>query len=221
MAKILVVAPHPDDETLGCGGTIFRHINEGNQLYWVIITGISEETGWSSKKVKKRDKEINSARVKYDFQEVFNFRLPTTKIDLLPVTELIEKISDVYKKVEPEIIYMPFAYDVHTDHQITASAIQSTLKWFRYPHVKKVLMYETPSETEFNFLGERVFRPNVFIDISNYLELKIKAMEIFSSEMGEFPFPRSSKNIRSLARFRGSQSGFLAAEAFELVYERK
>jgi LmbE family N-acetylglucosaminyl deacetylase len=140
---------------------------------------------------------------------------------LLPVSELIEKISDVYKKVEPEIIYMPFAYDVHTDHQITARAIQSTLKWFRYPHVKKVLMYETPSETEFNFLGERAFRPNVFMDISDYLEIKINAMKIFSSEMGEFPFPRSGKNIRSLARFRGCQSGFFAAEAFELVYERK
>ena len=147
--------------------------------------------------------------------------MPTTKIDLLPVSELIAKISDVYKKVEPEIIYMPFAYDVHTDHQITARAIQSTLKWFRYPHVKKVLMYETPSETEFNFLGERTFRPNVFMDISDYLESKINAMKIFSSEMGEFPFPRSEKNIRSLARFRGCQSGFFAAEAFELVYERK
>ena len=221
MSKILVIAPHPDDETLGCGGTLFRYKKEGDLIYWVIVTGISEESGWSSKKVKKRDAEINATTKKYGFQEVFNFRLPTTKIDSLPVTDLIEKISDVYKKVEPEIIYMPFMYDVHTDHQTTAKAIHSTLKWFRYSHLKKVLMYETLSETEFNFLGRTTFKPNVFIDISDYLEIKISTMKIFKSEMGKFPFPRSEKNIRSLASFRGSQSGFLAAEAFELVYERK
>ena len=116
---------------------------------------------------------------------------------------------------------MPYAYDAHTDHQITAKAIQSTLKWFRHPHIKRVLMYETPSETEFNLIEDRTFRPNVFVDISNYLDDKLITMKIFNSEMGEFPFPRSEKTMRSLAAFRGSQSGFDAAEAFELVYMRK
>ena len=82
-------------------------------------------------------------------------------------------------------------------------------------------MYETPSETEFNLIEDRTFRPNVFVDISNYLDDKIKTMKIFKSEMGKFPFPRSEKTMRSLAAFRGSQSGFDAAEAFELVYMRK
>jgi LmbE family N-acetylglucosaminyl deacetylase len=147
--------------------------------------------------------------------------LPTTKIDTLPISLLIEKITDIYKKIEPEIIFMPFAYDLHTDHQVVAKALQSTFKWFRYPCIKKVLMYETPSETDFNFFEKRVFRPSVFIDISEYLDDKIEAMTIYKTEMNEFPFPRSEKNIRSLAAYRGSQSGFEAAEAFELVYERK
>ena len=219
--KILVIAPHPDDETLGCGGTLFRHKDQGDELYWVIVTSISEEFGWSDDAVKKRDAEIDAVAEKYGFVEVFNFRLPTTKIDTLPLSDLIEKITDVYKKVEPEIIYMPFTRDVHTDHQLVARALQSTFKWFRYPYIKNVLMYETLSETEFNFVEDRNFWPNVFIDISHYLDDKIEAMKIFDSEIGDFPFPRSEKTIRSLAAFRGSQSGYEAAEAFELVYERR
>ena len=218
--KILAIAPHPDDETLGCGGTLFRHKQEGDELYWGIVTGISKDAGWPQEAVKKRDAEIEAVAKKYGFTEIFNFRLPTTKMDTLPLTDLIEKITDFYNKVEPEIIYMPFAYDVHTDHQFITKALQATFKWFRYPHIKKVLMYETPSETEFNFMEKNVFKPNVFVNISDHLDDKIETMKIYESEMGDFPFPRSEKTIRSLAAFRGSQSGFEAAEAFELVYER-
>ena len=221
MNKVFVIAPHPDDETLGCGGTLFRHKDEGDELYWIIITGISEDNGWSKLAVKKRDAEIDAVAKKYGFSGVFNFRLPTAKLDTFPLAELIKKITDVYKEVEPEIIYMPYAYDVHTDHQIIAKALQSTIKWFRYPYIKKVLMYETPSETEFNFMDKNVFKPNVFVNISDHLDGKIEAMKIYESEIGEFPFPRSEKIVRSLAALRGSQSGYEAAEAFELVYERK
>ncbi|MDC1038371.1 PIG-L family deacetylase [Candidatus Marinimicrobia bacterium] len=221
MSKILVIAPHPDDETLGCGGALFRHKANGDEIYWLIVTGISEDTSWSNDVVTKRDNEIDAVAEKYGFSDVFNLRLPTTKMDTLPVSDLIEKISNVYKKVEPDIIYMPFAYDVHTDHQIIAKALQSTLKWFRYPHIKKVYMYETPSETEFNFVENRIFSPNVFVNISQYIDSKIETMIIYDGEMGEFPFPRSEKTLRSLAAWRGSQSGFESAEAFELVYERK
>ena len=219
--KILVIAPHPDDETLGCGGILFKHKAEGDEIYWLIVTGISKDTGWANDVVIKRDNEMNSVSKKYGFSDVFNLRLPTTKIDTLPLSDLIGKITDVYKNIKPDVIYMPFAYDVHTDHQIIAKALQSTFKWFRYPHIKKVYMYETLSETEFNFVENRVFRPNVFINISQYLGNKIETMKIYDGEMGDFPFPRSEKAIRSLAALRGAQSGFESAEALELVYERK
>ena len=219
--KILVIAPHPDDETLGCGGTLFRHKEERDELYWAIVTGISEDMGWPETAVKKRDAEIEAVAKKYGFSDVINFRLPTTRLDTLPLTDLIEKITDVYKKIEPEIIFIPYAYDVHTDHQIIAKAMQATFKWFRYPHIQKALMYETPSETEFNFIEKRTFNPNIFVNISDHLDDKIEAMRIYESEIGDFPFPRSEKTMCSLAAFRGSQSGYKAAEAFELVYERK
>ncbi|MDP7621511.1 MAG: PIG-L family deacetylase [SAR324 cluster bacterium] len=221
MSKVLVIAPHPDDETLGCGGTLSRHKQGGDELYWVIVTCISEDMGWPEAAVKKRDAEIDGVAKKYGFSDVFNFRLPTTKLDTLPIFNLIEKITDVYKKVEPEIIYMPYAYDVHTDHQIIAKVLQSTFKCFRYPHIQKVLMCETPSETNFNFIEKRTFSPNVFINISDHLDDKIETMKLYESEIGDFPFPRSEKAMRSLAAFRGSQCGYEAAEAFQLIYERK
>lgn len=219
--RVLVVAPHPDDETLGCGGSLLRHKYEGDELYWCIVTTISKNLGWSQEAIKKRKNEIQLIGKKYNFTDVFNFKLPTTKIDTLPISQLVQNISDVYGKIEPEIIYMPFINDIHTDHQIIAKALQSTIKWFRHSYIKKVLMYETLSETENNFFQEKSFKPNVFVDISQYLDEKVEAMKIYESEIGHFPFPRSEKNIRALATIRGSQSGFTAAEAFELIYQRK
>ena len=221
MKKVLVISPHPDDETLGCGGTLFRHKHDGDEIYWGIITKVSAGKNWPEKFVKNRILEIASVKKIYGFSEIFDFGLPSIKIDTLPFNDIVEKITDIYKKIEPEIIYMPFAYDVHTDHQIIAKAMQSTFKWFRYPHIQKVLMYETLSETEFNFIEKRTFSPNVFVNISDYLDEKIDTMQIYESEIGEFPFPRSGKTLQSLAALRGSQSGYKAAEAFELVYERK
>ena len=176
---------------------------------------------FSYKEVKKRDNEIELVAKQYGFSEVINFRLPTATIDLVPLSKLIEKITNIYKKVSPDTIYMPYVNDIHTDHQLISKAIQSTIKWFRYPHIKKVLMYETLSETDFNFSGDKIFSPNIFIDISKFLDEKINIMKCYNSEMGEFPFPRSVETIKALATLRGSQSGFKAAEAFSLLYNRK
>ena len=219
--KILVLAPHPDDETLGCGGSLLRHKYEGDELYWCIITNISKELGWSEESIKTREKEIKAIEKKYSFSKVFNFKIPTTKVDTVPISDLIQKITDVCKETKPDIVFLPFAGDVHTDHQLISKASQSTLKWFRQPSIKKVLMYETLSETENNFIQTNSFKPNVFVDISKYLDEKIEAMKIYESEMGDFPFPRSEKNLKALATLRGSQGGFAAAEAFELVFQRK
>jgi len=221
LKKILVIAPHPDDETIGCGGSLFRHKKEGDELFWLIVTNIHEKEGWPLEKIKKRSNEIKAIKEKYLFKDVFNLDYPTTKIDIFPISELINRISDILKKIAPEVIYMPFVGDVHTDHQITANAIQSSIKWFRQPSIKKILMYETLSESEFNFIGCRRFCPNVFVDISNFLNDKIETMNIYASEIGKHPFPRCEKAIRALAILRGSQSGFESAEAFELVLEYK
>ena len=198
-----------------------RHRKNGDDLYWDICTSIKEKEGWPTKQVKKRNNEINKVRESYQFNEIFSLNYPTTKIDTFPISDLIEKISKIFSKVSPEIIYMPFTNDVHTDHQFIAGAVQSAIKWFRSPSIQRVLMYETLSETEFNYVGDKVFRPNVFVNISEFLNDKIAIMKLYKSELREHPFPRSEKSIKALAILRGSQCGCESAEAFQLIMERQ
>lgn len=220
MRKILVVAPHPDDETLGCGGTILRHIAKGDEVSWLIVTGISEELGFSAKRVSLREKEIEAVSAAYNFSSVYNLGLPTTRLDDMPMVELIEAIGSVFKEAEPEVVYVPYCGDVHTDHKIVFDAAASCTKWFRCGSIKKVLAYETLSETDFGLSPDTGgFRPNVFIDITEHFEKKFEIMKTYESELSEFPFPRSKEAIRALAALRGAASGHASAEAFMLLKE--
>jgi LmbE family N-acetylglucosaminyl deacetylase len=220
--KILVIAPHPDDELIGCGGTLLRRENEGDILGWVIMTKISDDTGWSKNSVQERENEIELVRKGLGVQprHLFHLGFPTTKLDTFPMVELIAKVSDVFQIFQPEEVFIPHQGDVHSDHRLTFEVVSACTKWFRYPSVKRVLAYETLSETEFGLDPSKTFQPNVFVDISTHLEKKLELLRIYASELGEFPFPRSETAIRALAQFRGSSSGFESAEGFELLLER-
>ena len=219
--KTLVIAPHPDDETLACGGALLRRKSEGAEIAWLIVTGISEARGWSIEQVHKRDEEIQQVTELLGFNVVYNLRLPTTQLDQLPISDLINKISTVFKSFQPNEVFLPSQCDVHTDHRIVYDAAVACTKWFRYPSVKRVLSYQTISETEFGLDTNCIFQPNVFIDIGPFLEDKLEVMKIYQSELGDFPFPRSIEAVRALAIFHGSTSGFKAAEAFQLLRERQ
>ena len=220
MRTILVIAPHPDDETLGCGGTLLRHNQENDEIHWLIITAISQSDGWAKDMVDQRAVEIDKVAKAYGFEQIHQLFLPAIRLDLVPIAEIVEKIGRVIDKVQPEIMYTPFSHDVHTDHKMTATAASSCTKWFRYPSIRRVLAYETISETDSNMYNDHAFKPNVFIDISPYIDRKIEIMKIFISEFGEHPFPRSESSIRALALLRGSQCGYGAAEAFKLLIEK-
>ena len=219
--RTLVVAPHPDDEILGCGGTLLRRKAEGAELGWLIVTGISEQAGWSVETVQQRDAEIGKVVELVGFDQVFNLRLPSTQLDRLPMGDLINQFAAVFKEFQPIEVLLPCRSDVHTDHRLVYDAAVACTKWFRYPSVKRVLAYETISETEFSLDQNNSFRPNYFFDISEYLERKLEIMLVYKSELGDFPFPRSNKAIRALAALRGSTAGFMAAEAFQLLRERQ
>lgn len=220
MSTILVVAPHPDDETLGCGGTLLRHIEKGDSVHWLIVTSIHQKHGFKKEKVEERSGEIDKVSAKYDFVHTHQLNFPTTMLDQIGVSKLVEGISQVFNKIKPEVVYTPYKGDIHTDHHVVFNAVVSCTKWFRYTSVKKVLVYETLSETEFGMNpDDRGFRPNVFVNITPYLNKKIEIMSIFNSEIGEFPFPRSERAIRALAEYRGSSSGCKASEAFMLLKE--
>jgi len=220
--KVLVVAVHPDDETLGCGGTLLKHKANGDEIHWLIATDIAELEGIDKSVVDERNAEIKEVEKLYSFDSVYKLGLSTTKVDEYNISELITKISSVVNEIKPNIIYLPFKGDVHSDHKYIFDAAYSCTKSFRYPFVKKIYMMEALSETEFSLsTKEDSFVPNVFVNISDYIDKKIEAMKIYKSEIGEHPFPRSEKNIRALATYRGATSGCDCAESFILIKEIK
>ncbi|XDZ70401.1 PIG-L deacetylase family protein [Alphaproteobacteria bacterium LSUCC0744] len=221
--KTLVVAPHADDELLGCGGTLLRRVDEGGTVAWLLMTEITEEAGWAVEKIQQRAAEIE--RVSEGLQVARNhfyaLGFPTTELERIPMHTLVRKISEVFANFKPDEVLLPYAGDVHSDHRVTFEAASACTKWFRYLSVKRVLAYETPSETDFGIdPRDPGFKPNVFVDVSDQIERKIELTKIYTSEMGQFPFPRSEKALIALAQLRGSQAGFEAAEAFMLLRER-
>jgi LmbE family N-acetylglucosaminyl deacetylase len=170
--------------------------------------------------VDKRQTDIDKVAGLYGFTDVAKLDFPTTKLDQIPVNELISRVSKVISEVRPTIIYIPNRSDVHTDHQIASRAIMGCTKNFRYPFIRKILMYETLSETEFApSLCENAFIPNIFVDITDYFHLKLKIMQVYTTEIMEAPFPRSVDIIEALARYRGSRIGVKYAETYMLLEE--
>ena len=218
MKKILVVAAHPDDETLGAGGTILKHKANGDNVSWLIVTNINEKDGYKKSHVELREKEIDLVAEKYNFDNVFKLEIPTSTLSTSSLFNLIPKISNIFKDLEPEVIYTMNRSDAHSDHRIIFDAVMSCTKSFRHPYVKSVLMYECLSETEFApSLNENVFQPNYYVNISDFFNKKIEIMKIYESELGEHPFPRSLQNIKALATIRGASAGVKYSEAFQLI----
>ncbi len=220
MSTVLVVAPHPDDESLGCGGTLLRHIAEGDSVHWIIVTTMTVSQGFSEDRIATRNAEIDSVASAYGFSEVHRIGLPTTRLDTLAVGDLVGAIGKVFQAIRPDTVYLPYRNDVHSDHVAVFDATTSCCKSFRHPSVKRVYAYETLSETEFGLRPEDPgFRPNLFIDISGRVERKIQILNLYAGEMGDYPFPRSEECVRAQAVLRGSQAGVHAAEAFMVLKE--
>lgn len=220
MEKILVIAPHPDDETLGCGGTLLKHKANGDAVHWLIVTSIQEQDGFTASAVESRRQEIEGVSSMYGFDGVYDLDFPTMQLDDIPFKTLISSISDVFGQVEPNIVYLPFKSDVHTDHRIAFKAAYSCTKTFRCPSIKKIVMMETLSETEFaSSTKEDSFVSNMFVDITGFVDRKIEIMNIYKGELADHPFPRSGKNIRALATFRGATAGCEYAEGFMILKE--
>jgi len=216
--RVLVVAPHPDDETLGCGGTLLRHASKGDELHWVTVTEMQERFGFPADRVARRHAEIEVVGKAYGFTSVQSLGFPPAHLDQVPEGELVTSLGRVVRETQANVIYAPYGGDVHGDHSAVFSAVASCAKWFRYPAVSRVLCYETLSETDFALDPDRAgFRPNTFVDIAAFLERKLSIVKLYESELHDFPFPRSEVAIRALAQLRGAASGRMAAEAFIML----
>lgn len=217
---ILVVAPHPDDETLAAGGTLLRALEAGIEVHWLIVTGITVENGWPEAKVSRRAEEIEEVASAYPFTRTHRLDLPSAALETLPLGEIVAAIGAVVKEVEPEVLLVPHRGDAHSDHHVVHAAALACSKWFRYPSVRAVLVYEALSETDVGLFRSDPFEPQLFVDIGQQLERKLELVELFGDEIGEHPFPRSRLTVESLARVRGAASGYDAAEAFMILRMR-
>jgi LmbE family N-acetylglucosaminyl deacetylase len=218
MTSVIVISAHPDDETLGVGGTILKHVANGDNVYWLIVTNVIESYGFSKERVESRQMEIREVGKLLGICKTFMLNYPTMTLSSSSLINMIPEISSIFSEVQPQIIYTLNRSDAHSDHRVVFDAVLACTKSFRYPFVKKILMYECISETEFApALSENVFIPNYFVDITEYLQIKLEIMKVFESEIGEHPFPRSLENIKSLAHFRGASVGVGYAEAFQLL----
>lgn len=223
MNKVLCVAVHPDDETLGCGGTLLKHKSQGDEIYWMLLTGPNISSNDSKDvNIEFRKELMKDISIAYDFDGVEYLALPPAMVHSLDIRNVVQKTAEVFNRIRPNIIYMMFANDVHSDHRVAFDAVYSCTKSFRYPFIERIYMMETLSETEFAIpVTARTFIPNVYVDITDYMEKKLDIMNLFTRQVMPEPYPRSLSSIKALARVRGSRAGVMYAEAFQLLYERR
>lgn len=219
--NVLAISAHPDDETLGCGGTLLRHHGEGHSLHWAIVTQ-AHSPQWSSELIERKAAEVEAVARCYSMQSVHRLRLPTTELDAIPFARVIDGLRTAIEQVHPDIVYLPHRGDVNTDHEVVFRAALSVLKAFymRRFGVSRILSFETLSSTEAAAPAQSsAFVPNVYIDITPYCERKVEIMSVFESEAQADPMPRGPSAIRALARYHGATVNVEYAEAFMLVRE--
>ncbi len=214
--RILVVSPHPDDETLGAGGTMVRLKAEGNEIFWLNVTTVKGNNKFSSEVIEKRDKQLREIENYYKFSGIYHLDLPTTELENVDSAKAIDMIGNIVRKIEPEMLILPDYNDAHSDHKKVFDWCFACTKIFRFPSIKQIMTMEIISETDFGG-PENPFVPNYYVDITEYLEDKIEAMKIYDTELGAHPFPRSVDSIQALATIRGVAAGVKYAEAFRMI----
>jgi LmbE family N-acetylglucosaminyl deacetylase len=217
--NLLVIATHPDDEVLGCGGTIARQASRGDRVDVAVVTRGATEL-FAEHQVKRLRKELEAAHAILGVAAVHFLDFPAPKLDLVPAHELADAINAHIAALRPDSVFLPHRGDLHSDHRIVFNATLVAARPIGEAIVRRLLSYETLSETEWSApVAEDAFLPSVFVDISDYLEQKKEALAAYKSQIREFPHPRSLQAVEALARVRGSTVGAQAAEAFQLIRE--
>jgi len=216
--KVLFIVAHPDDEALGLGGTIARHVQNGDEVYGISMTNGVGARGDNLTAIHNRIENSKKASEILGFKWINQYEFPDNAMDTVPLIEITKKIEEVKKTILPNIIYTHSSADLNIDHRIVS---QATLTAFRpQPNElwQEIRTFEVPSATDFGHKSiTGSFNPNLYIDISKTIQLKINALNIYFEEMRKFPHSRSFEGVKNLSLYRGSQVGILNSEAFEII----
>ncbi len=219
MTRVLVVAPHMDDEVLGAGGTIARHVARGDEVDVCIVAHRVYGHRFDEEKNRFEEECAGAAREVLGYREAVFLDLPDERLDA-SLQEILVPLEEQLEKYDPEIVYIPHRGDINQDHRAVFRAAVIALRPLARPKVRRVLSYEVPSSTDqAPPFPECAFLPNCYVNIGAFLERKIEAFRCYRSERRPFPHPRSDEGLIAVARKRGMESGFPAAEAFVVVRE--
>jgi LmbE family N-acetylglucosaminyl deacetylase len=220
MENILVIAPHNDDEILGCGGVMSKYIKQGKNVYVIVVTNghLGAPELFSKEGTEKVRSEALKAHTFLGVKKTIFLDFPAVNLDALPAYKLSLAISKVISEFQIDTLYIPHRGDIHKDHRITYEAALVAGRPINNSTVKRIYAYETLSETEWAApFGDDVFIPTVFINIKNEIDDKLKAFAFFSTQIKKFPHSRSPEIIRTLSNYRGATVGCANAEAFMLI----
>lgn len=212
---VLVVAAHSDDEALGCGGTIARHVAEGDTVYAVFMAdGITSREGAKQEDLLGRNLAAENARIILGVKENFYLGLPDNRMDSIPLIDVVQQLEPIIDRLQPKVVYTHHHGDLNVDHRITHQAVMTTCRPQPGGSVQAIYAFEVMSSTEWATPSAEPFIPNYFVDISKYLRKKNDALNAYQTEMRKVPHSRSVEHLTTLASNRGQSVGVLAAEAF-------
>lgn len=214
--NVLIVSPHPDDETLGAGGTLLKYKYNGNKIFWLNITNMKEEYGYKKEIVEIRKEQILRVREEFQFDDYYDLELKPACLENYESDSIIKRISLIIDTIKPNVLILPNRSDIHSDHKKVFDWCYSCTKIFRYSYIKMILTMEILSETDFGVI-DNYFVPNYYVDITDYFQHKSNILQIYESELAQHPFPRSIEGIEAIAKYRGISAGSKYAEAFKVL----
>jgi len=215
--RVLIIAPHPDDEVLGCGGTISKLSSKGAEVV-VLVASRGKKGLYSEERITNVRNQAMAAHGLLGVKETIFLDFPAPELDLVSISELSSALSGAINEKRPDTVFLPHRGDIHHDHRAIFNAGLVASRPVNDCSVKNVLTYETLSETEWAApYGDDAFIPNLFVDITEEFSKKIEAMNCYASQVRNFPNPRSVKSLEALANFRGSTVSATCAEAFMII----
>ena len=218
--KVLVIAPHMDDEVLGAGATIARRVHEGDDVHVCIVAHRVYDHVFDATKQRVEMECAERARTVLGYKDLHFLDLPDERLDAC-LQDVIIPLERCVDELKPDVVYLNHRGDNHQDHRAVFQAAMVVLRPAATPWLRTVLCYETPSSTEqAPPVPESAFLPNTYVNVADYVETKVQALRCYETEARAFPHPRSEDAIRLLARRRGVESGFAAAEAFVSLRDR-